>query len=322
MNYIKHLTGFFNKINNENAINPTHISLYLALFQCWNVNRFKNPTGISREEIMKASKINSKATYHKCMKELQILGFMEYIPTYNPHSCSNVIMVNFSDVLTNRPNFEHITSPKNKPIQNLTHSKIEQVIEQVNYGNDLKYNHLKSNVNLNKNNEPVQNKTRLKNEQHIEQVDEQVYIDNNKTYTNSINKDIETKSENLNSKNSNATQEEMPKAFADTEKNQTEKDRQKSCAKKEEASNNGITPTIEMIIEYFAFKESSETEANKFFNYYSSIGWLVGGKTKMKDWKASARNWIMNQNKFQPKSNTPQPNHLQTSNYKNYAEPL
>ena len=304
MNYIKHLTGFFNKISNENAINPTHISLYLALFQCWNVNRFKNPTGISREEIMKASKINSKATYHKCMKELEALGFMEYLPTYNPHSCSNVIMVNFSDVLNNRPKFEPFTSSKNKPVQNLTYSKNEQVIEQVNYDNSLKYNNLKSNKNPKLNFEPVQNRTRLKNEQHIEQVDEQVYIDNNKTYTNTINKDIDTKSEILKSKNSNTAPKE------------------KSCAKKEEANNNGITPSIEMILEYFAFKESSETEANKFFNYYSSIGWLVGGKTKMKDWKASARNWIMNQNKFQPKSNIPQPNHLQTSNYKNYAEPL
>lgn len=304
MNYIKHLTGFFNKINNENAINPTHISLYLALFQCWNVNRFKNPTGISREEIMKASKINSKATYHKCMKELQALGFMEYMPTYNPHSCSNVIMVNFSDVLNNRPKFEPFTSSKNKPVQNLTYSKNEQVVEQVNYDNSLKYNNLKSNKNQKINFEPVQNTTRLKNEQDIEQVDEQVYIDNNKTYTNTINKDIDTKSENSNSVLVEIQEEE------------------KSCAKKEEANNNGITPSIEMILEYFAFKESSETEANKFFNYYSSIGWLVGGKTKMKDWKASARNWIMNQNKFQPKSNTPQPNHLQTSNYKNYAEPL
>ena len=132
MNYIKHLTGFFNKIRNENAINPTHISLYLALFQCWNVNRFKNPTGISREEIMKASKINSKATYHKCMKELEALGFMEYLPTYNPHSCSNVIMVNFSDELKNRPKFEPLTSSKNKPVQNLTNSKNEQVVEQGN----------------------------------------------------------------------------------------------------------------------------------------------------------------------------------------------
>ena len=304
MNYIKHLTGFFNKINNENAINPTHISLYLALFQCWNVNRFKNPTGISREEIMKASKINSKATYHKCMKELEALGFMEYVPTYNPHSCSNVIMVNFSDVLNNRLKFEPLTSSINKPVQNLTYSKNEQVVEHVNYDNSLKNNNLKSSQNPKLNFEPVQNKTRLKNEQHIEQVDEQVYIDNNKTYTNTINKDIDTKSEILNSKKSNTAPEE------------------KSCAKKEEANNNAITPSIEMILEYFAFKESSETEANKFFNYYSSIGWLVGGKTKMKDWKASARNWIMNQNKFQPKTNAPQPNHLQTSNYKNYAEPL
>ena len=322
MNYIKHLTGFFNKINNENAINPTHISLYLSLFQCWNVNRFKNPTGISREEIMKASKINSKATYHKCMKELEALGFMEYMPTYNPHSCSNVIMVNFSDELKNRPKFEPLTSSKNKPVQNLTYSKIEQVVEQVNYIKNLKTNNLNSNKNSNKTIKPVQKTTRLKNEQHIEQV----YIDNNKTYTNNINKDIYGNSENSNSENSNTTQvenqEELPFAFADTEKNQTENGRQKSCAKKEEANNNGITPSIEMILEYFAFKESSETEANKFFNYYSSIGWLVGGKTKMKDWKASARNWIMNQNKFQPKSNIPQPNHLQTSNYKNYAEPL
>ena len=308
MNYIKHLTGFFNKINNENAINPTHISLYLALFKCWNVNRFKNPTGISREEIMKASKINSKATYHKCMKELQALGFMEYIPTYNPHSCSNVIMVNFSDELKTRPKFEPLVSSKNKPVQNLTNSKNEQVVEQINCDKNLKTNKLKSSQNSKLNFEPVQNKTRLKNERHIEQVAEQVYIDNNKTYTNNINKDIDTKSEILNSKNSNTTPVE----------NQEEK----SCAKKEEANNNGITPSIEMILDYFAFKESSETEANKFFNYYSSIGWLVGGKTKMKDWKASARNWIMNQNKFQPKSNIPQPNHLQTSNYKNYAEPL
>ena len=308
MNYIKHLTGFFNKINNETAINPTHISLYLALFQCWNVNRFKNPTGISREEIMKASKINSKATYHKCMKELEALGFMEYMPTYNPHSCSNVIMVNFSDELKNRPKFEPLTSSKNKPVQNLTYSKNKQVVEQVNYSNHLKSNNLKLKTNPKLNFEPVQNTTRLKNEQDIEQVPEQVYIDNNKTYTNTINKDIDTKSEILNSKNSNTA----------LVQNQEEK----SCAKKEEANNSGITPSIEMILEYFAFKESSETEANKFFNYYSSIGWLVGGKTKMKDWKASARNWIMNQNKFQPKSNTPQPNHLQTSNYKNYAEPL
>jgi hypothetical protein len=303
MNYIKHLTGFFNKINNENAINPTHISLYLALFQCWNVNRFKNPTGISREEIMKASKINSKATYHKCMKELQILGFMEYFPTFNPHSCSNVIMVNFSEILYNKSKFEPLSSSKNKLVQNLTNSKNKRVNEQVNNDNTLITRNLKPTKNSKTNIKPVRNTTSLKNEPHSEQVNEQVYIDNNKTYTNTINNNIDTQS-----KNSNLDLLEIQE--------------KKNCAKKKETDINETTPTIEMILEYFAFKESSETEANKFYNYYSSIGWLVGGKTKMKDWKASARNWIMNQNKFQPKSNTPQPNHLHTPNSKNYAEPL
>jgi hypothetical protein len=32
----------------------------------------------------------------------------------------------------------------------------------------------------------------------------------------------------------------------------------------------------------FLFQESSQIEANKFFNYYSSIGWLIGGKQKWK----------------------------------------
>lgn len=351
MNYIKHLTGFFNKINNENAVNPTHISLYLALFQCWNVNRFKNPTGISREEIMKASKINSKATYHKCIKKLQTLGFIEYLPNFNPHSSSNIIMVNLSNELKKRTKNEQLTSSNDKPIQNLTISKNEQVFELVNTENINKNGGLKKIENQKQSSEPIQNSTLSKNEH----VSEQVYIDNNKTYTNNIN-NIYAKSKNskqelvqkVNLLNNSENEEkekscakkemleiladdnrQIVQTFADTEKKQTEKDWQNSSAKKEEANKNETTPSIEIILEYFAIKESSEIEANKFFNYYSSIGWLVGGKTKMKDWKASARNWIMNQNKFQPKSNRHsgfseglKPNHLHTINSKNYAEPL
>lgn len=33
MNYIKHLTGFYEKVALDNTLNPTHISLYIALFQ-------------------------------------------------------------------------------------------------------------------------------------------------------------------------------------------------------------------------------------------------------------------------------------------------
>jgi hypothetical protein len=283
MNYIKHLTGFFNKINDEANLNPTHISLYLALFQCWNVNRFKNPTGISREEIMKASKINSKATYHKCMKELESLGFMEYVPTFNPHSCSNVIMVNFSEEEKTISKIPQPTRSKNEPVHNLTESKNEQVIEQVN---------------------------------------EQVYIYNKKqTSKNNLNNikiDIETISRNEPVQNLNLLKNPKEK-----------KEKEKSCAKKEKPVELDLIfdfsiPTLELAIDYFLSQENTETEAMKFFNYYSSIGWLIGGKTKMKDWKAAARNWIMNQNKF--KVNSPaqplHPQNLNTATNKNYAEPL
>jgi hypothetical protein len=282
MNYIKHLTGFFNKINNEKNLNPTHISLYLALFQCWNVNRFKNPTGISREEIMKSSKINSKATYHKCMRELQILGFIEYNPTFNPHSSSNVNMINFSDEVKSISKVEQLSIPKNEPVQNLTVSKNEQVIEQVNG---------------------------------------QLYIENKKTDTNNINNiertpEFEILDDNL--------------ILENPEKN---KRKEKSSAKKEKAkaviSNEVESPPLELTKEYFKFQEYSEFEAERFFNYYSSNGWLIGGKTKMKDWKAAARNWMMNTNKFNAKmpQNIPvkeqtRAYNLHTETEKNYGEPL
>ncbi|WP_367769136.1 transcriptional regulator [Flavobacterium sp. WC2421] len=306
MNYIKHLTGFFNKISYETNLNPTHISLYLALFQCWNVNRFKNPTGISREEIMKASKINSKATYHKCMKELELLGFMVYNPTFNPHSCSNIIMTNFSEEVKTNSKLAIPTHSKNEPVHNLTKTKNEQVIEQVN---------------------------------------EQVYIYNKKQTSKNIlnNIKIDIKKNSINQLVQNLNPLINPKE---------KKEKEKSCVKKEKpieldlifdtitenqtenslhkivTSSEVEKPSLEMILEYFSFKESSLTEANKFFNYYSSIGWLVGGKTKMKDWKAAARNWMLNTAKFAvnaPQSDynsQPKPMHLHTATQKNYDEPL
>ena len=99
MNYIKHLTGFFDKVSNDRQLNPTHISLYMSLFQFWNCNRFKNPISISRDEIMRISKISSKATYHKCLKALHAQGYIKYEPSYNPFRGSHVYLFNFSENL-------------------------------------------------------------------------------------------------------------------------------------------------------------------------------------------------------------------------------
>lgn len=131
MNYIKHLTGFFEKVATDKTLNPTHVSLYMSLFQFWNCNRFKNPISISRDEVMRISKISSKATYHKCLKNLHSLGYINYEPSYNPFKGSQVYLFNFSDDLKPIPKSEKITIPKNEPIFELVN---EQVVNKLYTG--------------------------------------------------------------------------------------------------------------------------------------------------------------------------------------------
>ena len=52
---------------------------------------------------------------------------------------------------------------------------------------------------------------------------------------------------------------------------------------------NQIPPTREMVSEYIA-ENHYRVDADAFMDYYESKGWLVG-KTKMKDWQATVRNW-------------------------------
>lgn len=49
-------------------------------------------------------------------------------------------------------------------------------------------------------------------------------------------------------------------------------------------------PTIDEIQAYID-ENYFMVDANKFFDYYTANGWTIGGKSKMKDWKATVRNW-------------------------------
>jgi len=61
-------------------------------------------------------------------------------------------------------------------------------------------------------------------------------------------------------------------------------------------------PTIEQLTDYFFLQlqnlDASKEEAERFFNYYNSVGWKVGGNKKMVRWKSSVQNWIKNLNKW------------------------
>nr|WP_315218289.1 transcriptional regulator [uncultured Flavobacterium sp.] len=312
MNYIKHLSGFFDKVANDKTLNPTHVSLYMSLFQFWNCNRFKNPISISRNEVMRISKISSKATYHKCLKNLHSLGYINYEPSHNPFKGSHVFLLNFSEELKpmlkkNRnlsSNSEPVFGLATEQLMNNSYTSTETSTEQVlvpyinntnntNNTNNLNILNLEAQAKKNENddgflkNEATQKKEKSSAKKEKKEMTKELLLGNSKIA--------------------------VP-AFADTNANKTEKSRQK-----------GIAPKMEEVKSYFLNQNFPKLEANKFFNYFSSVGWLVGGKTPMVDWQAAAQNWILNAPKFKHNTNTTpidRAKHLNTENDKDYGEPL
>jgi hypothetical protein len=106
-------------------------------------------------------------------------------------------------------------------------------------------------------------------------------------------------------------------------KSKEEKEKLREKKKNDEVNSSGsFPPTPEFVKIYFDEKGISAIEAENFFNYFESNGWLVGGRAKMKDWKAAARNWILNIPKFAPKPKPSGNNPTKLNQSKNYGEPL
>ena len=65
-----------------------------------------------------------------------------------------------------------------------------------------------------------------------------------------------------------------------------------NVAHKPTRSTRFVPPTLEQVREYCQERRNG-VDAERFVNYYTSKGWLVG-KAKMKDWKAAVRTWEQN----------------------------
>lgn len=277
MNYIRHLTGFYERIQQDERLNPTHISLYLALFQFWNLNHFQNPISISRNEMMRLSKISALGTYHKCIKQLQDFGYIEYLPSFNPYKGSLVNLYNF----------------ENSDVQNLNNKRIKKQTptEQV-----VNSHHIKIDTGIEQALIPSKNNINISNNKHS--VNTQKNID------------------------------ELNFEFSEPEK---EKLREKKNIEPEpkitpsplERVGVRVPPEFPEVQMYFEEKDSTKLEAEKFYNHYESNGWLVGGKSKMKNWQAGARNWLLNSKKFNTViASGAKQSHLNATNNKSYQEKL
>lgn len=223
MNYIRHLNSVFQQFSMDSRLNPTHISLYVALFQYWNINRFREVFFINREDVMSMAKIGSKATYHRCLKQLHHWKYIFYLPSHNPYKGSQIKMLKFSTStdMTSEPS---------------TGTSDEHVLGQA----------LVPNTNSKKQKENYSKPKLPRNEQEV--------------------------------------------------------------------------------LDFFKNKNWSIIEASKFFNHYTAIGWKIGGKIKIVDWKASAENWMLKADEIKKDQKiaavSQNPDNLKTSNNKNYGQPL
>lgn len=78
------ISNFIVKASANEKIQFSHISLFLAIYNRWEVSEFMHPIKITRRMLMNDSKIKSVATYHRCITDLDSLGFIEYEPSYHP----------------------------------------------------------------------------------------------------------------------------------------------------------------------------------------------------------------------------------------------
>lgn len=213
-------------------------------------------------------------------------GYIKYEPSFNPYKGSHVFLFNFADDLKPTAKSENTTTSNFKPVD-------EQVLNKHDTGRETS----------------------------TEQVDEQAlvrYINS----TNNINIINDQNSTNVGERSQNFDESNL--AFKKGKE-------EKSSAKKEEISQaladylspQNTNPTIDQVLEYFSIQNFPELEANKFFNYFKSNGWLIGGKAPMIDWMAAANKWMLNEHKFNSNATATHSNRVfDTSAGKDYSEPL
>ncbi|CAM4329818.1 hypothetical protein [Gillisia limnaea] len=137
MNYIKLLNAAFEKFFFDDRLNPTHISLYMALFQEWNSSRFADEFYVNRRDLMIASKIGSKSTYHRCVTDLDSWEYLSYFPSNNPYKGSKIKMsiigtTDESDMGQYNPILEQVAEqyrPRNEPIMGQYHPISGQAVD-------------------------------------------------------------------------------------------------------------------------------------------------------------------------------------------------
>ncbi len=314
MNYIRHLSGFFIRLAEDQRMTPYHISLYLALFQQWNVDRFGDWFIISRSEMMQLSRFGSANTYARCMKELSDWGYISYTASSNIHSGSRVSCIRFdttTDIARNTGTDTGIKTNTSTDTGNDTgrNTGISGSTEN-DTGRDTT-----SDTGITANTETDTGRSTASEKKDAASIKTDTGCDtgSDTLLINSLNKNKqEEKSVRRNQKLDVDENEEKQKRFRTTNPENLPDEK-------------SPVPDLSETEQFFEQNQFPRSEAQKFYAHYQSSGWKTGDMKKIISWQAVARKWMNNTQSF--KTDEREFNQVGTSKHsvtvnKNYAEPL
>ena len=333
MNYIRHLNGFFERLAEDERLSSYHISLYIALFQHWNANRFSDQFTISRMEVMQLARIGSANTYARCIKELADWGYITYQPSSNLHSGSKVTCTRFdigNDTAGNTASETGIKSDTATGIARNTGSDTGILGDlksdtgadttcdtgiRCNTATDIASDTTSdTGITASTENDTGRRAATGKNDPAGIKSDTGTDTASDTLFIN-ITKKNKLKEEESSKRNSKEKVEEKSKG--------------KDSERKKTPENNSETklriPEFEVIRHFFEQNRSSADEAQKFYSHYQLSGWKTADMKTIISWQAIARKWI--ENNQNNRTDEREFNQVRTSKLsvtvdKNYNEPL
>ncbi len=292
MNYVRHLNVFLWIVEKDASLSSAHISLYMALFQFWNYNRFQNPYPVNRERLMHFAKIGSKTTYHKCLSDLHTRGYISYHSGASKFEKSKITMVRLDEkreksTSTQLDIFAFAgDSPcsKNEPVactKNDTVPCLKNGTPPCTKNGTVPV--------------PKMIHVSVPNSVHI-------YKLNNKTINSVCNTPtkIFNKNQLLNAEIGAVIQDAPRPKIVHVE--------------------NTIQPSLSDVQDFFKEHNFPGEEAQKFFLYNEGKAWMFSPQLKIQNWQSLARKWMLNSNGIKSAENSNAQNKL--NNDKDYGEPL
>ncbi len=301
MNYIRHITLFYAMLKKDQALTSAHVSLYLALFQCWNVNRFQNPILAHRENIMQLCKIGSKNTYHKCLKELHESRYIYCQPGLNKFQPLKISLINLEkkgvgNHVTQLDFFSQVepsTAPKNDRVT--VPDSVHHTVPNMGHGK-VKCDTV-----------PVPNMIPGKVKIGTVPVPYMGHL-----YKPNINK--------LNSVCNTPTEIFLKNMLVKKVEKQETQDA--GPAPKQSQKTDPAPPTLPEVERFFQEENYPAAEAKKFFLYNQGKAWMIAPGFRIQDWQSLAHKWMLNDTSIERQEHHGSAATHQVNQQKNYGEPL